>query len=181
MNGLKARIKAALSAMPNKDFPSASEGILKALGYWSERAPELSGHVDDFIAAFPAKNKNTQTEATFKEEAKSVRILFQLTDTEIARARHTLAQPADFDADLTLKSFIRQIGDIANVDFLYRWLLTIQPKFLASLPGVLALARNFCASNLNLVRARRPSDKSLVTVIPKLRRGGDITDSYPDT
>ncbi len=100
-----ARIKAALLAGINKDFPSASEGILKTLGYWSERSPELSGSVDDFIAAFHAHNENTQTEKAFLESAQSVHILFQLTDDEIAGARQTPSQPADFDAG-NLHSFL---------------------------------------------------------------------------
>ena len=88
-------IQAALAALLDGDFAPAAHSLLAALGYRSERTLELSGSVDDFIEQFPASNKNTKTEQAFRDNVQSARILFQVTDAEIA-AHSTLFDTGDF-------------------------------------------------------------------------------------
>ena len=71
--------------------------LLDVLGYRSERTVVLSGKVDDFIRQFPAPNENTQAEQFFRDNARSVRILFQVTDSEITVVRRTLLPTDGFD------------------------------------------------------------------------------------
>ena len=96
-NDIREQIGHALSALPNEEFTESVKLMLGVIGYESERAIDLSGKVDDFISQFPARNENTQTEQAFREDVQSVRILFQLTDTEIALARNFLSTD-DFDS-----------------------------------------------------------------------------------
>ena len=71
--------------------------LLDVLGYRSERTVVLSGKVDDFIRQFPAPNENTQAERFFRDNVQSVRILFQVTDSEITVVRRTLLPTDGFD------------------------------------------------------------------------------------
>ena len=96
-NDIRKRIGHALSALPNEEFTGAVKHLLGVIGYESERAIDLSGSVHDFLDQFPAPNENTQTEQAFREDVQSVRILFQVTDTEIATARNFLSTD-DFDS-----------------------------------------------------------------------------------
>ena len=81
---IKANLRAALAAMSDRDFLSATKELLAVLGYRSSRTLELSGKADDFIQAFPTQSRNTRTEKVFRENAQSVRLLFQVTSDEIA-------------------------------------------------------------------------------------------------
>ena len=69
--------------------PPRPKNLLETLGYHSERTLELSGSAEDFIQAFPAQKRNTRTEQAFRENAQSVRILFQVTSDEIAANRQS--------------------------------------------------------------------------------------------
>ena len=80
----KEAIKASLAAMSTGDFLEKSKHLLATLGYSSERTLELSGTVDDFIQEFEALNPNTKTEREFRNNAKSVKLVFQFTSDEIA-------------------------------------------------------------------------------------------------
>ena len=88
---IRQQIEDALIALPNEEFTGAVKHLLGVLGYESERAIDLSGRVDDFLDQFHAQNENTQTEQVLRDNARSVRILFQVTDTEIATARSFLS------------------------------------------------------------------------------------------
>ena len=79
--------------------------LLDVLGYRSERTVVLSGKVDDFIRQFPAPNENTQAERFFRDNARSVRILFQVTDSEITVVRRTLLPTDGFDKG-NVRSFL---------------------------------------------------------------------------
>ena len=81
---MRENIQAALEAIPTCDFLAATKDLLNILGYQSERTLELSGNPEDFIQQFPAPNENTRTEQAFRENAQSVRFIFQLTSDEIA-------------------------------------------------------------------------------------------------
>ena len=83
---IREDIRAALAAIPYSDFLAATKDLLEVLGYQSDRTEELSGNVDDFIHEFPAQKPNTKTEQAFREHVQSVRIVFQITNDEIASA-----------------------------------------------------------------------------------------------
>ena len=86
----KEEIEAALVAIANGDFIGASENLLAVLGYCSELTAELWETVDEFIETFPAQNENTKTEQEFRDNAKSIEIIFQVTSDEIASSEPTL-------------------------------------------------------------------------------------------
>ena len=95
-NNIREQIGHALGALADGDFVVMARDLLAVLGYESTRTLDISGRVNEFIAQFPAPTENTQTEQVFCENAQSVRILFQVTDTEIA-AQNTLFDTGDFD------------------------------------------------------------------------------------
>lgn len=83
---IQERIRAALKVQVAGDTFGAAPGLLKELGYRSSRTPPgQTGKPADFVRQFPANNPNTQSERSFLQEAQSIRILFQFTDTEMAR------------------------------------------------------------------------------------------------
>ena len=95
---LRQEVTDALCTIGDGDFGTAAEHLLSALGYRSERRLPMSGDVDDFIRTLPARNPNTQTERRFREHANSVKILFQVADTEIeASTNPTLFADTQFD------------------------------------------------------------------------------------
>ena len=80
----KMEIETALDGFSEHRFEEATRLVLSVLGYRSERIPpEQSGEVEEFIYTYPAKTRNTKSEQFFRENVKSVRILFQITDSEI--------------------------------------------------------------------------------------------------
>ena len=79
----KEAIKTALAAMSTGDLLEKSKDLLATIGYRSERTLELSGTVDDFIQKFEALNPNTKTEREFRNNAESVKLVFQFTSDEI--------------------------------------------------------------------------------------------------
>ena len=84
MNLDKTEIETALAGFSEYRFEEAARLVLSVLGYRSERVPpEQSGEVEQFINTYPAKTRNTKSEQFFRENVKSVRILFQMTDSEI--------------------------------------------------------------------------------------------------
>ena len=95
-NNIREQIGHALGALADGDFVVMARDLLAVLGYESTRTLDISGRVNEFIAQFPAPTENTQTEQVFCENARSIRILFQVTDTEIA-AQNTLFDAGDFD------------------------------------------------------------------------------------
>ena len=90
-------IEAALAAFAQDDLIDAGRRLLDTLGYRSERTLELAGSVEEFIGAFPAENPGTRTERHLRENAKSTRILFQVTDSEITEAQPSLLDTGEFD------------------------------------------------------------------------------------
>ncbi len=99
-------IRSALAALSAGDFAATASELLAALGYRSERTlPGQTGHVDDFSAQFPAANPDTQSEERFRQNVAAARILFQLTDSEIAPAHPQNFAAGAFDTDAN-KSFV---------------------------------------------------------------------------
>ena len=77
-------IISALAGVPGDDFVEASLSLLDVLGYRSDRT--LLDQSDDphaFIHTYGALRSGTQSEREFLDHARSVRILFQVTDSEI--------------------------------------------------------------------------------------------------
>ena len=94
----KEAIKTALAAMSTGDLLEKSKELLAMIGYRSERTLELSGTVDDFIQNFVALNPNTKTEHEFRNNAESVKLVFQFTSDEITDdIQQTLFESASFD------------------------------------------------------------------------------------
>ena len=108
-----ARITAALAdASGGTDSLDAATGLLAAIGYRSERTLNMSGDVDEFITRLPAPNRDTRSENDFRREAKSARVLFQLTDAEIAQsAQRDMFDPGAFEKRQT-SSFIFAAVDL---------------------------------------------------------------------
>ena len=101
-------IETALAEVPQGDFVDSGRRLLETLGYRSERTLELPGDVEEFIDAFPAPSPDTQTERRFRQQAASVHILFQITDSEIeelTRSQGQLFTVSSFDKGDT-KSFV---------------------------------------------------------------------------
>jgi len=91
-------IKSALAATQNGNLLEKSKDLLSTLGYRSDLILDLSGSVDDFFEGFPHKNPNTKTEQHFRENAKSVQIIFQFTKDEIVDdPQLSLLEPKNFD------------------------------------------------------------------------------------
>ena len=93
----KQAIAEAIRCFQKGEWSKSAVHLLDVLGYRSERTLELLGSAVDFIEQFPAANENTKTEQAFCANVQSVRILFQLTDAEIA-AQSALFDAGDFDA-----------------------------------------------------------------------------------
>ncbi len=83
---IREDIQAALAAISYSDFLAATKDLLEVLGYQSDRTLELPDSVYGFIHEFPAPKPNTKTEQAFREHVQSVRIVFQMTNDEIASA-----------------------------------------------------------------------------------------------
>ena len=80
----KDAILLALKSLASGDLPSASANLFSEMGYSSERVlPGQTGTLKDFYEWFGDAYSNTQTEHTFRNNTKSIHILFQLTDHEI--------------------------------------------------------------------------------------------------
>ena len=80
----KEEIKSALAAMIEGDFLQTSKDLLEVLGYCSDRTANFPATAEDFIQRFPARNRNTETEAEFVDSVESVKLAFQVTNKEIA-------------------------------------------------------------------------------------------------
>ena len=98
-----ASIQAALAAIPDDgDFDASAANLLAALGYRSDRTlAGQSGAVGEFFGRFPGGNPDTDGERALRREARSVRLLFQLTEAEIPQggAGRLFASDADGAGD----------------------------------------------------------------------------------
>ena len=108
MNMDKIDIQNALLSISEGDFAEVAKDLLYVLGYRSERVPpEQSGTVEDFINTYPAKNSDTKSEDFLRQNANSVRVLFQLTDSELGvfTDQNSLFSVRGFEAS-DAKSFV---------------------------------------------------------------------------
>ena len=111
----KEEIESALAAMIGDDFLETSEDLLAVLGYRSELTTELWETVEEFIERFPSENENTQTEQEFRDNAKSVEIIFQVTSDEITSNQPTLFR-SRFDVGNT-ESFMFFAVELEGKDY----------------------------------------------------------------
>ena len=104
-----SEIKTVLADLPkNRNFVIGAHRLLETLGYRSDRTLDLSGDVDEFIEYFGARNKGNKSEERFRENAGSVRIVFQITNTEIGElvnGQHRMFTDHNFDKG-EYKSFV---------------------------------------------------------------------------
>ena len=96
MADIRKRVQASIAAIPYSDFFEVAKDLLEVLGYQSDRTLELSGSVNNFIQALPAMRSNTKTERAFREHVQTVRMIFQLTNDEIASVGQQ--KPTDMSA-----------------------------------------------------------------------------------
>ena len=102
----KQEIQSALAQIPTGDFLETIKALLSVLGYRSQRTGTFWETVDEFIETLPARNQNTNTEQEFRAEAKSVELVFQITDDEInTNGQGKLFESPAFDEG-NAKSFI---------------------------------------------------------------------------
>ena len=99
---LRNRIRADLSAISGADFADEAQALLGVLGYRSERTlPNQSGDPGEFIQQdlVGVKRHDTKSEREFLENASSVRVIFQVTKSEIDEAtpQGTLFQFDEFE------------------------------------------------------------------------------------
>ena len=85
------------------------------MGYRSELTTELWETVEEFIERFPSENENTQTEQEFRDNAKSVEIIFQVTSDEITSNQPTLFR-SRFDVGNT-ESFMFFAVELEGKDY----------------------------------------------------------------
>ena len=84
MNGnTRQQIETALHGFSGSDLRTASIGLLKALGYQSEKTLDLGNSPDAFLAAFDKRNRKFRKDKALFEQWKSVDFLFQITDDEV--------------------------------------------------------------------------------------------------
>lgn len=84
MADIRTKIQSSIEAISFSDFAESARELLEVLGYQSDRTLELPGDVNSFIQALPAFRSNTNTERAFLDHVQSVKIIFQLTNDEIA-------------------------------------------------------------------------------------------------
>ena len=99
---LRNKIRADLAAISGADFADEAQALLGVLGYRSQRTlPDQTGDPDEFIAQdlVEIKRRDTKSEREFLDNAASVRVIFQVTDSEIAEAtpQGTLFQFDEFE------------------------------------------------------------------------------------
>ncbi len=113
----KEEIESALAAMIDDDFLETSKDLLAVLGYRSERTMTLPGTAEDFIRRFPARNRNTETEAEFRQNVESVKLVFQVRSEEIApNDQPTLFESPAFDEGY-VKSFTFFAIELTDKDY----------------------------------------------------------------
>ena len=123
MNNHRAvAIQTALSQLAGGGLLTGADTLFKALGYRSERRLDgQTGDVNDFIAAFPARQPDTESERFFCKNVAEVRVLFQLTDTEITAedgiVQGSLLDDASSFNSGNIKSFLFSSVQLTGVSY----------------------------------------------------------------
>ena len=107
----------ALAALTTRNFAAAAEDLLATLGYTSDRVPvDQADDAEYFVRTYPAPNPGTRSEQEFLAGAKSVRILFQITDQEIRPTQETLFEAGGFSTG-NAKSFLFVAVELWGKDY----------------------------------------------------------------
>ena len=103
----REKISSTLASMPGRDFLTAAQDLLAAIGYRSElKPPRLGNNINEFIREYPAPKPGTVSEQAFRDNAASACILFQITDAEIASGvQHSLFDTGEFYSG-NIRSFL---------------------------------------------------------------------------
>ena len=113
-------LKASLARVDDTDFQEFAIDLLDNLGYKSDRTFDLSGDVNEFIDTFEAKNPGTQTETSFVDNVKSIKIVFQITDSEIEASVSSqgllMDQGFEFERG-NARSFIFATVELKNTEY----------------------------------------------------------------
>lgn len=101
------QIKSDLATMRNSPFLHASRSLLETLGYESELMLDLPSNPSEFINRISSRDDASRSRVEFLSAAKSMQIIFQVTDAEIAGNKHARLpkQRVDFDKG-NAKSFM---------------------------------------------------------------------------
>ena len=112
-------LRPALQAAADGDFADRAGRLLGVLGYRSERTlDDQTGAARDFIADFPARTEGaTEGELAFAEQVRSVHVLFQITDDEIAaETEHDAFGFRTFASDVA-QSFIFVAAELTGTHY----------------------------------------------------------------
>ena len=116
---LREDIAQALGAMSSGDLATTAPAFFELLGYeTSRRFPDAADtEPQTFIRNHPARHPDTKTEGEFLEQVTSVKLLFQVSDTEIRRAAgmqdDMFAAKFGEDADKSIvTSFVFAVADL---------------------------------------------------------------------
>ncbi len=110
----KQEIQDIIDCLAGGNLAQEAYALFKALGYRSGRTGNSSGAVGDFLTHGGYKLTGTESEATFKEQAKAVHILFQITEDEIkAGVGNMLGEDVDFNSGNN-KSFVFVVSELCE-------------------------------------------------------------------
>lgn len=109
----RLKVESWLQASSTGDFASHTRDLLEILGYSSDRTLRgQTGSVDAFIGTFPADNPSTASEQLLRSELDDVRLVFQVTDEEIAVSEQTRMMDPGVWEDGNARSFLFVAGTL---------------------------------------------------------------------
>ena len=112
----KEEIESALTAMIDGAFLETAKNLLEVLEYHAPLTEELLETPDNFIHKFPAENENTKTEQEFRKSAKSIELVSQVGNAEIADSQPDRFESRTFDGGL-IKSFVFCAVELKDKDY----------------------------------------------------------------
>jgi len=85
LDNLKSDIRIALTGLPNSPLLDGARSLLNTLGYHSQRTLKI-GSVNNYIDRFLLSKELTERQKSLFASWRHVEFVFQITDTEVARA-----------------------------------------------------------------------------------------------
>ena len=118
MTDNRSRIKLALQSLQGDGFGDRAVGLLNILGYHSTRvvdeAPMQPEEFVEMYTAKSAKSESTKSEDVFVSEARSVQVLFQVTDSEMGG--QTRLDATSYDKSMN-KSFLFVAVELKRITY----------------------------------------------------------------
>ena len=112
-----AAIERALRHLAEGDLKEQAKALFDLLGYRSDRTGDSSGAVDDFLTYGDYEPTGTKDEEAFKEEAKAVYVLFQITEDEVrAGVGDLLGEDAKFNSGNS-QSFVFVTAELGSSSY----------------------------------------------------------------